>query len=159
MENDRGTLPGNAVLPVIIGGVDRSASEHASDGARGIRTIVRNATPNRRRANITSVVVGNECLHTHKLRSKMVRNAADTHANIWDQKKPKHRDCDEFPKQQPNEDILLWRIPDKIINLHSINKHLSSDEHNLTFWNIIAVPLPLRKRKWRARWPEPGSCQ
>jgi hypothetical protein len=67
MEHDRGALPGNAVLPVIVGGVHRSAAEHTSDGAGSIGTIVSNASPGGRGANVTSVVVGDERLHTHKL--------------------------------------------------------------------------------------------
>eukprot|EP00291_Cryptomonas_curvata_P000656 CAMPEP_0172180378 /NCGR_PEP_ID=MMETSP1050-20130122/17189_1 /TAXON_ID=233186 /ORGANISM="Cryptomonas curvata, Strain CCAP979/52" /LENGTH=112 /DNA_ID=CAMNT_0012853463 /DNA_START=37 /DNA_END=371 /DNA_ORIENTATION=- len=33
VEHNRGALPGNAVLPVVVGGVHRRAAEHASDGA------------------------------------------------------------------------------------------------------------------------------
>ena len=67
MEHNRGALPGNAVLPVIVGRVDRSAAEQAGDGAGSIGTIVSNATPDRRGANVTSVVVGDERLHTQQL--------------------------------------------------------------------------------------------
>ena len=67
VENHRGALPGNAVLPIIVGGVDRSAAEHASNSARGIGAVIGNATPHGGRANVTSMMVGNECLDAHKL--------------------------------------------------------------------------------------------
>ena len=68
MENHRRTLPGNAVLPIIVGGVHRSAPEQTSNSARSIGTIVGNATPDGRRANIASMVVGNKCLNAQQLR-------------------------------------------------------------------------------------------
>ncbi len=71
VEHNRGALPGHAVLPVIIGRVHRSAAEHASNGARSIRAIIGNATPGRGRTNVTSVVVGDERLHTQKLRRRI----------------------------------------------------------------------------------------
>ena len=64
MENNRGSLPGNAVLPIIVGRVHRRASEKTSDGARSIGTVICNTAPNRGRSDIAGVVVGNECLHT-----------------------------------------------------------------------------------------------
>ena len=67
VEHDRGALPGNAVLPVIVGGVHRRAAEQTSDGAGSIRTIISNATPDRRGANVTSVVVGDKRLHSQEL--------------------------------------------------------------------------------------------
>jgi hypothetical protein len=81
VEHNRGALPGDAVLPVIVGGVHRSAAEHASDGAGGIGAIISNATPHGRGANITSVVVGDERLHTHKLKTK-AKQKAQTFSDI-----------------------------------------------------------------------------
>jgi hypothetical protein len=74
MENDRGALPGNAVLPVIVGGVHRSAAEHTGDSAGSVGTVIGDTTPDRGRADVTSVMVGNECLYTHELSKKLVRD-------------------------------------------------------------------------------------
>ena len=70
MEHNRGALPGDTVLPVIVGGVHRRAAEQASHGARSIGAIISNAAPCRGRANVTSVVVGEESLDTHELRKQ-----------------------------------------------------------------------------------------
>ena len=67
VEHDGGALPGDAVLPVVVGGVHRGAAEHAGDGAGGIGAVIGDATPGGRGANVTSVVVGQEGLDAHKL--------------------------------------------------------------------------------------------
>jgi len=70
VEDDGGALPGDTVLPVVIGGVHGGAAEHASDGARGIRTVIGDATPSGRGANVTGVVMSQEGLNAHKLHSQ-----------------------------------------------------------------------------------------
>ena len=94
MEHDRGALPGNAVLPVIVGGVHRRAAEQTSDGAGSIRTIISNATPDRRGANVTSMVVGDERLHAQKLsngRNVRKKENSTRLAHFWyETKKEEH---------------------------------------------------------------------
>jgi len=70
MEDDGGALPGDTVLPVVIGGVHGGAAEHAGDGARGIRAVIGDATPSGRGANVTGVVMSQEGLNAHKLHSQ-----------------------------------------------------------------------------------------
>jgi hypothetical protein len=67
VEHDGGALPGDTVLPVVVGGVHGGAAEHAGDGAGGIGAIIGDATPGRRGADVTGVVVGQEGLNAHKL--------------------------------------------------------------------------------------------
>ena len=67
VEHDGGALPGDAVLPVVVGGVHRGAAEHAGDSAGGSGTVIGDASPGGRGANVTSVVVGQEGLDAHKL--------------------------------------------------------------------------------------------
>jgi hypothetical protein len=69
VEHDGRALPGDTVLPVVIGGVHRSAAEHAGDGAGGVGAVVGDATPSGRGADVTGVVVSQEGLDAHKLPS------------------------------------------------------------------------------------------
>ena len=70
VEHDGGALPGDAVLPVVVGGVHRGAAEHAGDGAGGIGAVIGDATPGGRGANVTGVVVSQEGLDAHELRTE-----------------------------------------------------------------------------------------
>ena len=70
VEHDGGTLPRDAVLPVVVGGVHGRAAEHAGDGAWGIGAVIGDATPGGRGANVTSMVVSQEGLDAHKLLRK-----------------------------------------------------------------------------------------
>jgi len=67
VEHDGGALPGDTVLPVVVGGVHGGAAEHAGDGAGGVGTVVSDATPGGRGADVTGVVVSQESLDAHKL--------------------------------------------------------------------------------------------
>jgi hypothetical protein len=67
VEHDGGALPGDTVLPVVIGGVHGRAAEHAGDGAGSIGAVIGDATPGGRGADVTGVVVGQEGLDAHKL--------------------------------------------------------------------------------------------
>lgn len=67
VEDDGGALPGDTVLPVVIGGVHGGAAEHAGDGAGGIGAVIGDATPGGRGTNVTSVVMSQEGLDAHKL--------------------------------------------------------------------------------------------
>eukprot|EP00961_Rhodomonas_salina_P131616 1771526-Rhodomonas_salina.3 len=79
VEHDGGALPGDAVLPVVIGGVHRGAAEHARDGAGGIGAVVGDTTPGRGGTNVTGVVMSQEGLDAHKLQKqsfvRVVRNS------------------------------------------------------------------------------------
>jgi len=77
VEDDGGALPGDTVLPVVVGGVHRGAAEHAGDGTRSIRAVIGDATPGGRGANVTGVMVSQEGLDAHKLLSKK-KYRADT---------------------------------------------------------------------------------
>jgi hypothetical protein len=67
VEHDGGALPGDTVLPVVVGGVHGSAAEHAGDSAGGIGAVIGNATPGGRGADVSGVVVSQEGLDAHKL--------------------------------------------------------------------------------------------
>ena len=69
VEHDGGTLPGDTVLPVVIGGVHGRAAEHAGDSTGSIRTVVSDATPGGRGADVAGVVVSQEGLNAHKLQN------------------------------------------------------------------------------------------
>ena len=67
MEHNGGALPGDTVLPVVVGGVHGGAAEHASNSAGGIGAVIGNATPGGRGADVSGVVVSQEGLDAHKL--------------------------------------------------------------------------------------------
>ena len=67
VEHNGGALPGDTVLPVVVGGVHGSATEHASDRARGVGAVIGNATPGGGGADVAGVVVRQEGLYAHKL--------------------------------------------------------------------------------------------
>jgi len=71
VEHDGGALPGDTVLPVVVGGVHGGAAEHAGDGAGGIGAVIGDATPGGRGADITGMVVSEEGLDAHKLRTQI----------------------------------------------------------------------------------------
>jgi len=70
VEDNGRALPGDTVPPVVVGGVHRRAAEHAGDGARGIGAVIGDATPLRGGSNVAGVVVGQEGLDAHELRSE-----------------------------------------------------------------------------------------
>ena len=67
VEHNGGALPGDTVLPVVVGGVHGGAAEHASDGAGGIGAVIGNATPGGGGSDVTGMVVSQEGLNAHKL--------------------------------------------------------------------------------------------
>ena len=83
MEHDGGALPGDTVLPVVVGGVHGGAAEHAGDGAGGIGAVIGDATPGGRGADVTGVVVSEEGLDAHKLRTgSSTSGQAHSHLSI-----------------------------------------------------------------------------
>jgi len=73
VEDDGGALPRDTILPVVVGGVHGSATEHAGHGARGIGAIIGDATPGGRGANVAGVVMSQEGLDAHKLHKQQQR--------------------------------------------------------------------------------------
>jgi len=62
VEHDGRALPGDTVLPVVVGGVHGGATEHAGDGAGSVGAVIGDATPGGGRADVTGVVVSQEGL-------------------------------------------------------------------------------------------------
>jgi len=116
VEHDWGSLPRNAVLPVVVGGVHRGAAEHASNSAGGIRTIISDATPGRRRTDVTGVVVGQEGLHSHKLQHMSLLDFVDA---------MKLNTC------QPDPSSIFFFISQQD---RSISKNERCTEYNTTHW-------------------------